>query len=182
VSRKIVTIGDEVFDFLAWKLVGHSFYARRSDGELRAVALIGSGQPLWATPFRCEFPDGTVIGFNAYELSPLSLSEISQLQNVLQGSFYSRKGRPLAAGKRGKPELSAKRAASARKKAIVTYPDDRAKIKNAFLAKTTGKQTNNAAALAVARLVRDDNNPLDLRRGPYKVSADSVKGIAGVKK
>jgi hypothetical protein len=182
VSRKIVTIGDEVFDFLAWKLVGHSFYARRSDGELRAVALIGSGRPLWATPFRCEFPDGTVIGFNAYELSPLSLSEISQLQNVLQGSFYSRKGRPLAAGKRGKPELSAKRAASARKKAIVTYPDDRAKIKNAFLAKTTGKQTNNAAALAVARLVRDDNNPLDLRRGPYKVSADSVKGIAGVKK
>ncbi len=105
-SRKIVTIGDEVFDFLAWKLVGHSFYARRSDGELRAVALIGSGRPLWATPFRCEFPDGTVIGFNAYELSPLSLSEISQLQNVLQGSFYSRKGRPLAAGKRGKPELS----------------------------------------------------------------------------
>jgi hypothetical protein len=182
VSRKIVTIGDEVFDFLAWKLVGHSFYARRSDGELRAVALIGSGRPLWATPFRCEFPDGTVIGFNAYELSPLSLSEISQLQNVLQGSFYSRKGRPLAAGKRGKPELSAKGAASARKKAIVTYPDDRAKIKNAFLAKTTGKQTNNAAALAVARLVRDDNNPLDLRRGPYKVSADSVKGIAGVKK
>ena len=181
-SRKIVTIGDEVFDFLAWKLVGHSFYARRSDGELRAVALIGSGRPLWATPFRCEFPDGTVIGFNAYELSPLSLSEICQLQNVLQGSFYSRKGRPLAAGKRGKPELSAKRAASARKKAIVTYPDDRAKIKNAFLAKTTGKQTNNAAALAVARLVRDDNNPLDLRRGPYKVSADSVKGIAGVKK
>jgi hypothetical protein len=80
--------------------------------------------------------------------------------------------------------LSAKRAASARKKAIVTYPDDRAKIKikNAFLAKTTGKQTNNAAALAVARLVHDDNNPLDLRRGPYKVSADSVKGIAGVKK
>ena len=64
----------------------------------------------------------------------------------------------------------------------MTYPDDRAKIKNAFLAKTTGKQTNNAAALAVARLVRDDNNPLDLRRGPYKVSADSVKGIAGVKK
>jgi hypothetical protein len=152
VSRKIVTIGDEVFDFLAWKLVGHSFYARRSDGELRAVALIGSGRPLWATPFRCEFPDGTVIGFNAYELSPLSLSEISQLQNVLQGSFYSRKGRPLAAGKRGKPELSAKRAASPRKKAIVTYPDDRAKIKNAFLAKTTGKQTNTAAALAVARL------------------------------
>jgi hypothetical protein len=66
VSRKIVTIGDELFDFLAWKLVGHSFYARRSDGELRAVALIGSGRPLWATPFRCEFPDGTVIGFNAY--------------------------------------------------------------------------------------------------------------------
>ena len=178
----IVTIGKEVLDFLVWKVQRHSFYARRSDGELRAVALIGSGRPLWATPFRCEFPDGTVIGFERYEILRLTLSEISQLQNVLQGSFYSRKGGPLAAGKRGKPELSAKRAASARKKAIVTYPDDRAKIKNAFLAKTTGKQTNNAAALAVARLVRDDNNPLDLRRGPYKVSADSVKGIAGVKK
>jgi hypothetical protein len=160
----------------------HSFYARRSDGKLRAVALIGSVLPLWATRFRCEFPDGTVIGFERYEILPLTLSEISQLQNVLQGSFYSRKGGPLAAGKRGKPELSAKRAASARKKAIVTYPDDRAKIKKVFLAKKTGGQTNNAAALAVAGLVRDDNNPLDLRRGPYKVSADSVKRIAGVKK
>ena len=102
----IVTIGKEVLDFLVWKVQRHSFYARRSDGKLRAVALIGSVLPLWATRFRCEFPDGTVIGFERYEILPLTLSEISQLQNVLQGSFYSRKGRPLAAGKRGKPELS----------------------------------------------------------------------------
>jgi hypothetical protein len=110
VSRKIVTIGQEVFDFLAWKVPRHSFYARRSDGELRVVILIGSALPPWATRFRCEFGDGTAVPFNSYELLPLSLSEVSQLENVLQGSFDSRKGRPLAAGNRGKPGLSAKRA------------------------------------------------------------------------
>ena len=63
---------------------------------------MGSGLPLWATQFRCEFGDGTVIGFNAYKLSPLSLSEISQLQNVLQESAYSQKRGP-AVKKQGKP-------------------------------------------------------------------------------
>ena len=106
----IVTIGKEVFDFLQWKKVGHSFYVRRSDGELRAVALIGSGLPLWATRFRCEFPDGTVIGFDRYEILPLSLSEISQLQNVLQESVYSQESKPAEKKDKRTSAVSAKRA------------------------------------------------------------------------
>ena len=133
----LVTIGKEVFDFLVWKVQRHSFYARRSDGELRAVALIGSGLPLWATRFRCEFPDGTVIGFERYEILPLTLSEISQLENLPQESAYSRERRP--AEKRGKktPALSAKRAAAARKGAKVTDPTIARKSKTNSLGEQT---------------------------------------------
>jgi hypothetical protein len=174
----IVTIGKEVFDFLHWKVVGHSFYVRRSDGELRVVALVGSGLPLRSAWFRCEFGDGTTIGFNAYKLSPLSLSEISQLQNVLQ---ESRKG-----GKKGKlttPEVRAKRSAAGRKHAKVTDAGDREKIREAFFSRAnSGIISNNAAAQEVAELVTRDDNPLDLKDPYYIISADVVKRIAGVKK
>ena len=177
-SRKIVTIGNEVFDFLAFKKPGHSFYVRRSGGELRVVALIGSGLPLWATRFRCEFPDGAVIGFERYEILPLSLSEISQLQNVLQ---ESRKGEKK--GKLTTPEVRAKRSDAGRKHAKVNDAGDREKIKEAFFARANCGISNNAAAQEVAELVTRDDNPLDLKHGPYYViGADVVKRIARVKK
>jgi hypothetical protein len=180
VSRKIVTIGEEVFDFLAWKLPKDSFYARRSDGELRVVVLVGSRLSLRATRFRCEV-DGITVPFESYQLLPLSLSEIPQLQNVLQESAYSPKSKP--AEKRGKttPALSATRAAAARKGAKVTDRDDLAKIKKEFFRRTNGGQSNNAAASGTAELISDDDNRLELRSGPYDVSRDTVKRIAGVK-
>ena len=147
----VVTIGKEVFDFLQWKKVGHSFYVRRSDGELRGVALVGSGLPLRAAWFRCEFGDGTTIGFNAYKLLPLSLSEISQLQNVLQESRENK-----LAEKAGKltvaTELSAKRSAAGRNRAMITDEGDREKIKAAaLLGDSTIDSPNEKAALIFSR-------------------------------
>jgi hypothetical protein len=192
VSRKIVTIGEEVFDFLAWKLPRRSFYARRSDGELSVVILKGSGLPLWATRFRCEFWDGTVIGFghyrvdrvvrDAYELQPLSLSEISQLENVLQEPAESRKSKP--AGKKVTPELSVKRSVAAKAGATVAHEGDRMEIKKAFLAKRDGGHTKRGAALLVAKYVNAKNNPLRLEGILYKrkVTPDIVLRIAREKK
>lgn len=176
----IVTIGKEVFDFLQWKKVGHSFCVRRSDGELRVVALVGSGLPLRSAWFRCEFGDGTTIGFNAYKLSPLSLSEISQLQNVLQESRENK-----LAEKAGKltvaTELSAKRSAAGRNRAMITDEGDREKIRAAFFRRVDRGISKSAAARALAELISEDN-PLGLEQGPYYVSADTVKRIVGVRR
>jgi hypothetical protein len=111
--------------------------------------------------------DSTVISLSEYKFLPLSLSEISQLENLPQESAYSRKRKP--AEKRGKttPALSAARAAAARKGAKVTDRDDRAKIKTEFFRRTNGRSSDNAAALALVELMSDDNNRLELRSGPY---------------
>jgi hypothetical protein len=180
VSRKTVTIGKEVFDFLAWKKPGHSFYGRRSDGELRVVALIGSGRPLWATPFRCEV-DGITIGFNAYQLLPLSLSEWLQLQNIEPPE--ARKSEPPKQGKIS-PEVSAKRSAAAKARATVALDGDRAKIRSAFSALVAAGQPKANAARIVAKQVNASHNPLRLEGVPYKtkVTDRMVMRIAAAKR
>ena len=173
-SGKIVTIEKEVFEFLDWKEPYRSIYVRRANGDLRVVELVGMRPPkgkgsdadhdpvkisrgLYAAGFRCEFGDGTVIPFREYKFLPLSLSEISQLQNVLQ---ESRKG-----GKKGKlttPEVRTKRSDAGKKHAKVKDAGDREKIREAFFARADCGISDNAAAQEVAELVTRDDNPLDL--------------------
>jgi hypothetical protein len=154
-SRKIVTIKKEAFEFLGWKEPYRSFYVRRGNGDLRVLELVGMLPPkpkgfdadydlvkisrdLYATRFRCEFGDGTVTSLREYKFWPLSLSEISQLENVLQESAYAQKRKPAGKGGKRTSALSAKRAAAGRKHAKVTDPRDRTKIKVAFFRRTNG--------------------------------------------
>jgi hypothetical protein len=196
-SRKIVTIKKEAFEFLGWKEPYRSFYVRRGNGDLRVVELVGMLPPkpkgfdadydpvkisrdldLYATRFRCEFGDGTVTSLREYKFSPLSLLEISQLENLLQ---ESRKGG--GKGKLTTPELRAKRSAAGKKHAKVNDAGDREKITEAFFARANCGISERAAAQEVAELMTRDDNPLDLKHGPYYViSADVVKRIASVKK
>jgi hypothetical protein len=178
VSKKVIKIGEEVFDFLAWKVVRHSLYLRRSDGELRVLVFVGSGLPLWATRFHFEFGDGITIPFESYELLPLSLSEISQLQSVLQESRENKAGKPAVA-----KELSAKRSKAGKRKARIQDPGDIRKIKKAFAVRTTSGLSDNAAAQQLAELVSEDPKALDLRDGPYyNTSSDAIRRLVGVKK
>jgi hypothetical protein len=180
VSRKAVTIGKEVFDFLAWKKPNHSFYGRRSDGEVSVVALIGSRLPLWATRFRCEFPDGTTIGFNRYQLSPMSLSQMAQLERLFP---ELQKDKPAGGGGKTPPALRAKRSNAGKRKARVQDPDDILKIKKAFAARTVGGGlTNNAVARELAELVSEDHKALDLSVPYYNISPDAIRRLVGVKK
>jgi hypothetical protein len=210
VSRNIVTIGKEVLNFLDWKEPYRSFYVRRGNGDLCVIELVGMLPPkakrsgvsdvvydlikisrdfvenVYATGrFRCEFGDGTVTTLREYKFLPLSLSERSQLQNVLQESAYSRKSGP-AVKKQSKPisdQLRAQRSRASKRKAQVQDPKDILKIKKAFLArKVSDTISDRAAAKLVVDMLKDDANPLQLNGGPYfNIGIDAVKRIAGVK-
>ena len=129
--------------------------------------------------FRCDFEDGSSAYLQEFKFSTPQLPEIQQLANLLEGArsrgFRETEHRPSK-------ELSKKRAAAGHKAAKVQLPEDRKKIKAAFLVRVNGGLSNSAAAREVAALALEDENTLGLVDVPYCLSPDTIKRIAGARK
>jgi hypothetical protein len=185
VDRKpLILRGREEFEFYLWKNKQSIYVRRRSDGEMRVIEFKGSDLPLGVAPFRCEV-DGITIPFTTYEILRVSFSEWLQLRNIEppqpRENVPQAAQRRKSAGKRSKKpskEVRAARSAAGQMNAKVTVPRDRKKIKAAFFRRVNCGISYRAAAREIAELLADDQNPLELEKGPYYISPTTVKRIA----
>lgn len=115
--------------------------------------------------FCVEFENGSAAYLTGCELRPLRPVELAEAQSLsIDLSGPSKR-------------LSEQRAKAAKANRSVKNKDDRATIKFAVLRKINNTYTHNQANEEVARLCENPENLLDLKEGPYFITARTVRRI-----